>query len=296
MLTVPLKVVGIALAIHILWGANPVAVKVGLEVFPPLSTAFFRFLIGVICVAGWALAIGVRLRPTRAEWPILMVIGGIFTTQIALMNVGYGMTTGAMGAILTATNPLFGALFAHFLVRGDRLTTVKSIGLFLAFFGTAFVLLRGSGLAQLDIRSIGNILVLASAMLLGFRLILSVIALQDIDEFRVNVWQMLIALPLFGIGAYVGETIRWENLGPGPVLALAYQGVVLAGVGFTVLFVLMKRYPASIIVSFNFVSPIAGVLLSVWLLGESLNWELGVGVLFVAAGLYLIARRPASGD
>jgi drug/metabolite transporter (DMT)-like permease len=53
----------------------------------------------------------------------------------------------------------------------------------------------------------------------------------------------------------------------------------------------MKRYAPSVIVSFNFISPIAGVLLSAWLLGDVITGHLWAGMLLVAVGLFLIARR-----
>jgi drug/metabolite transporter (DMT)-like permease len=53
----------------------------------------------------------------------------------------------------------------------------------------------------------------------------------------------------------------------------------------------MKRYTPSVMMSFNFVSPVAGVLLSVWLLDERISALLLVGMALVAAGLALIARK-----
>ncbi len=289
----PLSAVAISIAIHTLWGANPVAVKLSLEVFPPLWTGFFRFVIGSLCVCAFAWATGARLWPKREEWPSLLFLAALFTVQIALMNIGYGATTASMGAILIATNPLFAAVVAHFHLSDDRLDARRAIGLAIAFAGTALVLTRGAGVDALHFQGWGNWVVLASAMLLGSRLIVSAGLLRRIDELRVTVWQMVLSLPVFAAGGLAFETIAWERLGPGPILGLLYQGVVIAGIGFTVSFYLMKRYTPSVIVSFNFVSPIAGVLLGAWLLEESLGLWLLAGLASVALGLYAIARRPA---
>ena len=54
MLAVPAQAIVISVLIHVLWGANPVAVKYSLLVFPPLWTAFFRFVIAIVCVGIWA--------------------------------------------------------------------------------------------------------------------------------------------------------------------------------------------------------------------------------------------------
>jgi drug/metabolite transporter (DMT)-like permease len=290
-LAVPLRAIVIALLIHVLWGGNPVAVKFSLLAFPPLWTAFFRFAIAIVCVAIWAKMIRVSIWPAVHEWRALLLIGTLFTVQIAAMNIGFDLTSGSMGAVLIATNPIFAALFAHFLIAGDRLTVLKSSGLLLAFVGTALVLAGGSGGLQMAQGAWGNVILLTSACLLGGRLIVSAKVLQRMDAVRVVLWQMILSLPLFALGGFLFETIRWDAVTWEPLAGLAYQGVIVAGLGFSVSFYLMKRYTPSVIVSFNFVSPIAGVLLSAWLLGDVITGHLWAGMLLVAVGLFLIARR-----
>lgn len=285
---VPLGAVLIGIGIHTLWGANPIAVKFGLWVFPPMWSGFFRFLLGSLFVAAFALVIRVRIWPRPGEWRPLMVIGTMLAVQIAIMNLGFERTTASMGAVLISTNPLFAALVAHFVLPGDRFTPARVAGLTLAFAGAAAIAARG-GVAG-DATTAGNALVLASAALLGVRLIYSAGLLHQIDELRVALWQMLLSLPLFAAAGLAFETIAWENLAWEPVAGLLYQGVVIAGVGFTASFYLMKRYPPSIIVSFSFVSPVAGVALSIWLLSERIDAVIVGGVLSVAAGLYLMTR------
>jgi drug/metabolite transporter (DMT)-like permease len=290
-LAVPLRAIVISMLIHTLWGGNPVAVKYSLLAFPPLWTAFFRFVIAIVCVGIWAKMSGLTIWPARHEWPALALISTLFTVQIAAMNIGLDLTTGSMGAVLIATNPIFAALFAHFLIAGDRLSLVKSAGLLVAFFGTALVFMRGSGDLETIHGGWGNVILLMSACLLGGRLIVSAKVLQKMNEARVVLWQMILSLPVFALGGFLFESIQWNAIDWQPLAGLAYQGVIVAGLGFTVSFYLMKRFAPSVIVSFNFVSPIAGVLLSAWLLGDIVTGYLWAGMLLVAVGLFLIARR-----
>jgi drug/metabolite transporter (DMT)-like permease len=291
-LAVPLRAIAAAVFIHTLWGANPVAVKFGLEAFPPLWSAFFRFSIAILCVAAWARLRGIRMWPTRQEWLPLLIIAVLFTVQIGLMNVGYDRTTGAMGSVLIATNPLFSVVFAHLLVAGDRLSALRCLGLVVAMAGTAVTLLQDADLAALDFGAVGNWIVLSSACILGLRLALSARALKNIDEVRVALWQAIIALPLFAAGGALFEQIRWENVGPAPLAGIAYQAIAVAGIAFMVNFHLMKRYTPSVIMSFNFVSPVAGVLLAIWLLGDGVSTAMMAGLALVALGLALITRKP----
>jgi len=288
---VPARAVLAALLIHVLWGANPVAIKVGLEAFPPLWSAFLRFALGIACVAAWARVVGIRLAPPREEWSTHFWLGLLFTAQIAVMYVGFAATPAVNGAVLIATNPLFGVLFAHLFVSGDRLTPVRALGATVAFAGTALVLLRGAGPQALETTTYGDWLVLASACLLGLRLALAGRALKRVNDVRLALWQMTVSLPLFLAGALALETVRVENIGLAPVVGIAYQGVVVAGLAFTVNFYLMRRYTPSVIISFNFIAPVAGVALGVWLLGERVTPGLLGGMGLVAAGLALIARK-----
>ena len=290
-LSVPLGAVLVSIVIHSLWGGNPVAVKLSLVAFPPLTTAFLRFAIGIACIALWARWRGVRLMPEKGEWGALWIAALLFAVQIASMNVGFDRTSGAMGSVLIATNPLFAAMFAHFLIAGDRMTAARALGLFIAMAGTSLVLLGDADVAVLDPGAAGNWIVLSSAVMLGLRLALSARFVRRIDPTRVVMWQMVLSLPMFGAGALLFEEIAWDRVGTGAIAGLLFQGVVIAGVGFTVSYHLMKRYTPSVMMSFNFVSPIAGVSFAAWLLGDRIGPFLLAGMALVAVGLYLVARR-----
>ncbi len=287
-MALPFQAILVAIIVQSLWGGNPVAVKLGLEAFPPLWSAFIRFVIGALCVFAWARFKGIRLRPTAIEWPHLGWVSLLFTVQIGLMNIGFDRTTGALGVILISTYPLWGALLSPLMVVGDRLTVSRIVGLLIAFLGTALVLARGEGVDVLGSAGIGNLIVLASAFLLGLRLAFSARVLRGLDNVLLTVWQMLLSLPFFLAGALLFEDIAWDRFGWRPVLGLLYQGVVIAGFGFTISHWMLKRYNPSVIVGFGFVSPVCGVLAAAWVLGESLSWSIAAGAVAVGIGLVFV--------
>ncbi len=290
-MAVPLRAIGIAVFIHTLWGGNPVAVKLGLIAFPPMWSAFLRFLLGTLCILAWARARGTRLWPLPGEWPALAMLSALFTVQIGVMNIGMNLTTGALSAVLISTFPLFSALSAHLMLKDDRLNLPKSAGLTVAFAGTALVLVRGGAAGQLEWGQWGNWIVLLSSALLGARLVYTAKLLRRMNTVRVVAWQMALSLPLYAAAGYGFETIRWDAVGWVPVAGIAYQGIVIAGLGFMVSSYLIKHYQPSVIVSFGFVAPISGVLLSAWLLSETVTWDLAAGMFAVGLGLYLVARK-----
>ncbi len=297
-MNLPLKAVLVAIVLHTLWGGNPVAIKLALEAFPPFSNAFLRFVIGILCIAAWARFSNIRLWPEAGEWPGLIALSLVFAVQIALLNTGVDHTSGAAASILISAHPLFAALLAHLMIRDDRLTPAKAGGLLVAFIGVGLVATRGAGLQAVTWLVWGNWIVLASAALLGGRLVFSAKLVERIEPARVMIWQMILALPIFAIAGLGLETIAWQDIGLRPLTGLAYQGVVIAGLGFMINIILLQRYSPSVMLSFGFISPISGVALSAWILSEQLTWVVLVGMTTVGLGLVLIARqgrrRPAA--
>ena len=287
---IPLVAVIAAVVLHIFWGANPVAVKMGLVAFPPLWSAFFRFAIGVACIAIWAMVLGTRLWPENREWPGLFILALWFMTQIGLMNFGINFTSGASAAIMTATYPLFSGIFAHFMIVGDRLDKAKIVGLLIAFLGVGLVLSKGRLPNELTRANFGDLILLVSAVLLGGRMIFTAKLVRNVEPMRVVLWQMLLSLGGFAAGAVMWEEIVWRQVEWIPVGALVYQGVVIAGLVFMVNAWLIKQYSPSVMVSFGFISPISGVVVSALLLGDQLTWDLAVGTAGVGIGLIILTR------
>lgn len=267
------------------------AVKLGLAAFPPLWSGFLRFALGCTCVALWAALARISLRPQKEEWPVMAVLGVLFTLQIGLMNFGFAATTGTNSSVLIATNPLFGLLFAHFLIPGDRVRIPRALGAAIAFIGTILVLTRAALPAPGTGWNAGDLIVLSSAALLGLRLALTGRFLKRGNEVRLVFWMMLLSLPVFGAGGFAFETIHWDRIGWVPLAGIVYQGAVVAGLAFTVNFYLIRRYTPSVMISFNFAAPVVGVALSILILGEPIVPGVLAGMALVAAGLALIARR-----
>ena len=293
-MAIPLSAVIAAVFLQTLWGANTVAIKLGLEVFPPLWSAFFRFLIGAGCILIYAQCRGIRLRPEAGEWFGILAGAVLFIVQIAAMNFGISMTTGMSASVLLSTFPLFAAVTSHFIIANDRLTMVKTAGLCIAFFGVAIVLTDGR---MPDVASLGwgNLITLVSAALLGSRQVFNATLVRRIDPFRVIYWQMVLSLPVFAGSGALLETIAWENAGWVPLAGMAYQGVVIAGFGFMIVAYFLKLYSPSVMLSFGFISPVSGVALSAFLLSEFFTWPLGAGMVAVAAGLVIITRSDRKG-
>ena len=133
--------------IHALWGGNPVAVKFGLQVFPPLWSGFLRFSIAILCILIWARFKGIPMMLKREELRPFSILSFIFFIQIWLMNAGFEISSGAISSVLISTFPLFAAFFSHVMIKGDQLTLLRTLGLAIAFSGTSLIVMRRGGLS-----------------------------------------------------------------------------------------------------------------------------------------------------
>ena len=279
-----------AAAAALLWGGNAVFIKMGLQGMPPIAMAGARFGIGALTVWIGALASGISLRCLAGNWAGLGVLQLVFISQILLLNVGAMLTTASRAAVLINAYPFFTALFAHFLLQGDRLSPVKILGLLCSFAGV--VLLFAESLTLLDTTYlIGDALVLGSGMFLGLRQVVLKRLVRGLHPYQVLFWQAALSLPIFGVLSLVWEREAVYHFDPAVIGALLYQGVVVAGICFIVWVSLLQRHSASRLGVFSFATPPAGVLLSALLLDETISSFLWASMALVAVGIAIVNRE-----
>ena len=284
----------IALGACLLWGGNVVALKLGLETFPPFWSGFWRMFVGALTVGVWAWARGRSLLPGREEWRPLVILSVLFTIQITMLNFGVDFTSPAYGIVLLNAHPIFANFIAHFFVPEDRLSPRRVIGLAAAFAGICVVFLGrpDSSLAAYPIW--GNILVTLSALLLGIRIVYTQRLVQTIDPIRPVFWQMVLCLPPFLAAAAIWEQPATQAVGGQAVAAILYQGMIIAGLCFLVWTTLLQHHSPGSLSMFGFTSPIFGIVFSSLFFDEALTARLWLGLAAVTAGIVLVTKRKRS--
>jgi drug/metabolite transporter (DMT)-like permease len=288
----------IAIIVSILWGGNVVSIRAGVDSVPPLWSAFWRMLTGVIFVAAWSLWRGVRMTPTKKEILPLLALGVLFTIQIGLLNTASAMTSPAYGVVILNSYPIFANLAGHFgkrfAVHEEPITGIRAIGLVLSFAGITVLALGrpDAGLAPQPL--LGNLLMTVSAFLLGVRQVYTRWLVQKVDPARSIVWQMLLSVPLFLVIAMVSEPMLLKPLSTEAVSAILYQGAIVAGICFIVWAELLKKHAAGTLTMFSFIVPICGIALSSLMFHESLAPGLFTGTALVLAGVLVVVRLGQS--
>jgi drug/metabolite transporter (DMT)-like permease len=248
--------------------------------------------LGVVIVTAWARHRGVTILPAKGEgWP-LFTLSVLFTAQIGLLNEGTALTSPAFGVVILNSYAVFANITGHFFPGMERpINGARAAGLTIAVAGMA-VLTFGQGASSLAPDPLtGNILLILSALLLGVRQVYTRWLVQRIEPTRTVVWQMAWSVPLFLTIAAIKEPPVYGRVTPEAVAAIAYQGIVIAGVCFIVWAELLKRHAAGTLSMFAFLVPITGIALSSLFFGEPLRVTLLAGGILVLAGVYIVTRE-----
>jgi drug/metabolite transporter (DMT)-like permease len=277
-----------AVLISILWGANTVVIKMGLEDAPPLRLAWMRFVVGgiVICLWAWLTRrfAGFRIEP--AEWRPLALLGLLFSVQMAATNVGTWLTSAAHASILLNLYAVHTVVLAHFLIPGDRLSVKKLAGVLVAYSG--IVLLFAGQVAHGSPTLLGDVVVTVAGFLLAERTVYLARAVQRLDPVKLLLAQAVVGTALFAVVSFLVEPpTRWTaRLG----VSIAYQGVLISGFNFVVNLALLRDYRPSALSAFFLTQPIFGVVAAALVAGDPLTPKLVLACAAVAVGIGLTSR------
>lgn len=275
-------------AVVVLWGINWPIMKVGLEFIPPLWFATARALMGSACLFA-LLAVQGRVRvPSRRDMPVVVSIA-VFQIALALALIHFGLrfVDAGRSAILVYTFPLWVVPLAFFILD-ERLSKAKTAGLALGIGGVAFMF-NPQAFDVTDPDSLlGNgILILAA---LNFAVAVVHIRAHKWNATPLDLmpWQLLLGGGLLAAMALAFEpspAITWNGT---LALVLAYNGPVASAFCFWGYVTVARTLPATSTSLGSLGVPVAGVLSSVWWLGDPLGMAKGAGLILISLGVALV--------
>ena len=271
--------IGLALtAVYIIWGTTYLAIRFGLEGFPPFILNGIRFMI-----AGTVLVVIARARnqpwPTRTQWwnaariGLLLMVGGVGLVSVAEdLGVGSGVAATAVAVI-----PVWTALISGFL--GEWPTRREWLGLVLGLVGV--LVLVGEGDFQSTLA--GTILIVIAPIFWSIGSVWSARADLPEGSAMATAFQLLSAgVALMVIGPLRGERIV-EMPDVSSWLALAYLTIFGSIIAYTSYVYLLKTVRPALATRYAYVNPVVAVIV-----GVTLGSEVLTGPVFLAMPLILL--------
>ena len=277
------------LAVYVFWGSTYLAIRVGVQHFPPLLLSACRYLLpgAILYAATWRSAAG---RPVHfREWRSAAVLGFLLLLGgNGSLTLGEQTIPSGIASLLVAAVPFWMVLFDALSERRLVNPLVVS-GLIVGWLGI-LLLVRPGGTQPLDLKSVGAVLV--GGLMWAAGSICSRSAPQAQPALRGIAMQMLaggIWLGLAGVVSGELPQVRWSAEALFAMLWLSSAGAI---VGFSAYIYALKVLPTPTVSTYAFVNPIIAVLLGWALLREAITGStlLAMLVIIVGVALILLAR------
>lgn len=277
-----------------LLGLNQVLVKIVNGGMQPVYQAGFRSLFAFPILLIFALVMKRRLSVNDGSfWPGL-VTGLLFAGEFVLLFVALDYTSVARASIFFYTMPFWVAVGAHFLIPGERLTTIRIIGLILAIAGVVLALSDNPTPVR-DSALMGDLICLiAATMWAAIALTARTTRLQVSSPEMLLLYQLAVSAPIILIVApFFGPMLR--DLQAFHLAIFAFQVIGVVCIGFLSWFWLLSKYPTSDMASFGFLAPVFGVAFGWLILQEPVGLRLLAALVLVGIGIILVNQRPKTG-
>jgi drug/metabolite transporter (DMT)-like permease len=280
---------GVAVVLCLSWGFNQVATKLAIAEIPPLIQATVRSAGALLPLLIWARWRRINFTLRDGTLGPGIFAGLLFGLEFLLIYRGLLWTTASRAIVFLYTAPFFVALGAGPML-GERLSALQWTGLALSFAGVAAAI--GVPEASADAKMlVGDLMLIGGgATWAATTLVIKQSSLAKISAEQTLAYQLFVSAPLLGLAAWLfGERM---NAAPGAVAlgSLAYQTFWIVAVTYAGWFALIKRYSASRLSSFTFLTPLFGVAAGHLVLGEPISLTFAGAVALVVAGLALVNR------
>jgi len=280
------------LTLCVVWSSTWLAIKVGLRDLPPISFVGIRFLIAIVVLV--AVSIGrTRLLPLRRNDYAVLAITGIlmFAVNYTLLFWAELHVSSGLAAVLQATIPIFGMIFAHWMLPDEPLRLQKLAGAIIALGGVTVICSRLLGFNG-PLAFWGGVGVVIGAASAAFANVWVKARSIQLAPAMLAAWQMIFGIaPLLVLGLAVdGDPARfhWTAMA---LFCLLYLAVIGSALTFLLLYWLLPRLTVAQLQSISLITPPGAVMLG-WLLGgETFPASSLFGAAFVLAGVWMIFRK-----
>lgn len=282
------------LMLCVLWGLQQVAVKLAAHGMGPVMQLGLRSAIAAMLVLLLILMRGERL--SFRDGTLLPGIGAgtLFALEFLFVALGLQYTTASHMSVFLYTAPIFTVLGLHWLIPGERLGAAQWAGSFAAFAGIAVAFSNGFADQTSDWLRIliGDALgVLGGIFWAATTLLIRKSSLSEAPPATTLFYQLagcgVILLIISGFNGQLAaarpDAMVWGSL--------FFQAIVIAFFSFLVWFWMLRKYLASRLSVFSFLTPLFGVAFGVVLMHDAVGPRFAVAALLVLAGIVLVNRR-----
>lgn len=284
---------GLVCLMVLCWSGNYIAAKIVFREMPAMVAMCLRTLVAGILIVPiyWYRT---RRKPsvfTWREFGLLFALGvcGITANQF-FWTLGVFRTTVVHSSMIMATTPLFVLLMAG-LMRLERITPLKVIGILTALSGVALLQAVRSGSGANGPSLLGDFLTLLCALLLAGMTAFGKRYKPESGGIAVNavgyVGGSILLLPVLW---FTGRNFDFGHVSAAAWAGVFYMGAFSSITGYLIYYYALARIPASRMAAFQYLQPVFATLMAVVLLGEQLTGTVVAAGAIIFAGVFVTER------
>jgi drug/metabolite transporter (DMT)-like permease len=280
------------LTLCVVWSSTWLVIKIGLRDLPPVSYVALRFVIAIVVLV--VISAGrVRLLPKRRSDYVVLAFTGVlmFAVNYALLFWAELHVSSGLAAVIQASIPIFGMIFAHYMLPDEPLRWPRLAGALVALGGVALICAR---LLSFNgwLAFIGGVGIAVGAASAAFSNVLLKGRAIPLAPSMLAAWQMIFGTaPLLVLGFIVDGNplhLHWSRTA---ILCLLYLAVIGSSLTFLLLYWLMPRMSVTNLQTIALITPPGAIMLGWAIGGETFSaWSL-VGACFVLIGVWMIFRK-----
>ena len=285
--------IALLLLITMIWGSNMAFVKIASREMAPIFMAGLRSVVASLCLYIWMRARRIQIFSSAVIVGHGIVAGILFGSEFGLIFVGLEYTLASRGYVLLYIAPFIAAIGAHFFLTGDRLNVWKTVGLLSAFCGVVVLFMKDVSSFSFEALP-GDILFLIAGASWGATTVyIKKYLVRQTEPLQILFYQLFFSAPfLLIISISMEDAVLW-SVSFTLFFSLLYQCIIVAFLSYLVWFVLVSRYPVSLMHAFSFFTPVFGVLFSgILILGEMISPNLVMALILVSIGMVLVNYQP----
>lgn len=252
----------------------------------PVTIAAFRFGIGVMVLLPLVLLLRSAV-PRRRDLIGVGLLGVMFfAVFFVFYNVAMGYTTAARGSLALSTLPLWTMVVAA-LLGAEPITARKTIGVSIAVGGVAIALAAGLGTAPNGAWR-GDLIMVGATVCMAFYNVWSRPFIARSSALGFVTYSMSAgAVCLVLVASASGGFAVTREFGAAQWVAVVYLGVFGGAAAFFLWVLALRMTTPTRVANTMTVNPVAASLLAAVIVDERVGWNLVLGLIAVAAGVWL---------
>ncbi len=267
------------------WGSNYIIVKIA-YLYDNSATILLLRVVYAFLFSAILFHKHIKIPHNLRENLKLFIFGNLnITGFFTLWFFAETYVSASLTSIIIYSYPIISTLFAYLFI-GEKFGKLKFSGIIIGFTGIIIIFLKDITFSNY----IYLIMLLFGAISWAGGTVFYRKYLTGYDPANTNTIQLLYALPVVLIISFFFGGFNIKILNINLNLAMIYMGLLGTAIAYFIFLLLYKKYKVASISAYFFTVPIISVILSIFILNETINVYTIIGLVVVGTGIFISGK------